>query len=145
VRIEGDRLSGAIGLYRVEAVLICTKLQISKVVEFMVDTGSSYTAILDKDVDKLGINYDDLEEAEEDVTGIGGDATTYLLPKSKLIFTDNKGHEFPEDLDTGMVLRHSFKNEKERHNIFTLSSLLGMDILHKYKIHFNNFTVFLDL
>jgi hypothetical protein len=58
----------------------------------------------------------------------GGDVATYLLPKSKLIFTDDKGHEYPEEL----VLKHTFRNEKEKHNIFTLSSLLGMDILWKY-------------
>ena len=76
---------------------------------------------------------------------MGGDIPTYLLPKSKLIFTTNEGGEYSEDLDTGRVLRHRFKDEREKENIFSLSSCLGMDILWKYTIHFNNFTVFLDL
>jgi hypothetical protein len=143
LRIEGEIGSG--GLYTVEAVLKCPDLNISEAIIFIVDTGASFTAIHDKDVDRLEINYGDLKPAEEDVTGIGGDVTTYLLPKSKLIFTDNKGYEFPEELDTGLVLKHRFKDEKEKHNIFTLSSLLGMDILSKYTIHFNSLTVFLDL
>jgi hypothetical protein len=43
-----------------------------------------------------------------------------------------------------LVQKHEFTSEKLRRDIFTFSSLLGMDIL-KYTIRFNNFTVFLEL
>lgn len=134
------------GLPRVEAVLKCPELNISYPIIFIIDTGTTNSSIHDKDVERLGINYNNLVLADKNKIGIGGgELTTYKLPNSKLIFTTGKDREFSEELENGLVLKHEFTSEKQRRDIFTFSSLLGMDILKKYTIRFNNFTVFLEL
>jgi hypothetical protein len=134
------------GLPRVGAILICPDLNISHPLVFIVDTGSTNTSIHDKETDRLGIDYNKLVLAENNMIGIGGiELTTYDLPNSKLIFTDDKDHEFSEDLERGFVLKHKFTSEEQRLNVDTFDSLLGMDMLKKYTIRFNNFTVFLEL
>ena len=70
------------------AVLKCPELNISYPLKFIIDTGTTNTAIHDKDVDRLGINYNNLVLADKNMIGIGGGELTTSssqFPNSSLL------------------------------------------------------------
>jgi len=75
----------------VVAILVCEKLNLRKLVDFLIDTGASRTTILDSDAIQLGIDYSKLERLKEGTTGIGGVVDTFILPQVKLLFRTEDG------------------------------------------------------
>jgi Aspartyl protease len=115
-------------------------------IEFVVDTGCSKTTINDKDAKRLGINYKQLDPTKDDYHGMGGtDVVFFSIPKCRLSFTDEEGKQYPEDLDTVLVSKHKSKSNRQKEIMATFPSLVGLDVLKNYKIHFTNFTVTLEL
>ena len=122
-----------------------SNLKKSASVDFIVDTGSSKTTINDKDVRRLQINYEDLKPSRDKYYGVGGsDFKSYELLDCKLLFVDDYENQRLEELEYVVVNDHNFKSGKEEEMMLGFQSLLGLDILKKYRIYFSNYTVFLE-
>ncbi len=145
MEIKGD-LDLSIELYIVIASVKSSILSKSVPVGFIVDTGSSKTIITDVDARRLDVNYAELEPSTEPYYGIGGtDVQSFSLPNCRLSFTDKMGRKHPEDLENVIVLQHKLETERDKETLGKFPSLLGLDILRKYKITFTNFNVTLEL
>src|SRR5207247_7700412 len=93
----------------------------------IVDTGASRTSISSKDARTIGLNYSTLTRAE-DSTGIGGRLKSYLLSGISLVFEDTKSSYHVERLPTIIAMKGADD---------AVPSLLGVDVLKKYKVYFD--------
>lgn len=129
------RILGAWGPFEspyVRALLICNRFDIRGVVNFLIDSGASRTSLLDNDAEKLAIEHEKLERFTPGTTGVGGIVDTYILPDVKLVFRTTEGfHE--EHLKQLFVLRHEIREPEVAERIKKFPSLLGRDILNKYR------------
>jgi hypothetical protein len=63
----------------------------------MIDTGASATVILDRGVERLGLDWDRLARADHQLGGIGGFVETRLIPDASLSFTATSARLFEKD------------------------------------------------
>lgn len=107
-------------------------------ITFLVDTGASITTILDRDAIRLGLTLNcarrNLKPAPQRMVGIGGPVETCLLPSSELVFSLEEGGEHSEHLDICLVLHDPERLGEEYHRVMLLPSILGRDIVNKYKL-----------
>lgn len=130
MRIKGFIKGGRFGSAHIIAILIIKDLDIKSPIEFLLDTGAARTVILDRDAIRLGIDYSRLEKHREGTLGIGGVVETYIIKNIELIFVTEEGRHHKERLNTIYVLKHETLNEK----ILRIPSVLGRDVLNKYKL-----------
>lgn len=119
------------GVPFVLAFLRCEELGIFAPLKLLIDTGASRTVIMDRDVIRLGLKYEQLERLEEGVIGVGGRVETYVLRGAELLFESEGG--LIEEITDILVLRHREIDER----IKRMPSLLGRDILNKYNLYLN--------
>jgi len=106
-----------------------------------VDTGASFTAISDTDAYRNQIPYHDLRMDSYETYGITGTIRTRQLPNSEIYFlTDKKTNyrvQFPllRIMDRG-IYTNAIYNPR--------TSLLGIDVLHNFKISFQGDMVILE-
>jgi predicted aspartyl protease len=131
--IEGYNGDG--DLTFVTAYLICRRPRIEVPIRLYVDTGASRTIVNTLDAEKIGINYSRLDKSPYQLTGMGGSLDAYFLYDCTLIFGEN---EIIEDLD------HILVAKPPQNAIAYLSSLLGLDVLRKYRISFTDEKVILE-
>ena len=119
----------------VKVLLISQKLHIRKFLDLHIDTGASSTIILDKDAKYLGLDIESLKRAERSIGGIGGLIDTYLIEDATIIFKTEEGVPHEEKL-TLLVGIHKLDKltEEERNLITRLPSLLGRNILRKFRL-----------
>jgi len=117
----------------INAQFISEKVGIDATIEFLVDTGASRTTLLDKDAIYLGINYGKLRKSEQDMSGIGGSVETYVINDSILLFGE---HSIKTPV---FVLKHPLEemNREERIKIFRFPSILGRDVINKFRLIFD--------
>lgn len=130
------RISGHWGKYDapyVTAILISDDLSLRQPVMFLLDTGASRTTILDNDAARLNVNYKKLRKSQQDTVGIGGAVDTYVIPDARLVFMAEKGY-FETEPDLIFVLRHVMRNAVTRERIKNIPSILGRDVLNKYRL-----------
>lgn len=118
------------------AEVVYERLNIKKFVRFIVDTGSSKTILIERDLKRMGIEYSHLQKSDKPSIGIGGAVETYFIPSVKLIFSTDVG-TYTEKLKNIYVLRHEPKNKKDEERIKRIPSLLGRDVLDKYTLVVN--------
>jgi len=113
--------------------LISESLDIDETVEFLVDTGASRTTLLDKDATYLGLDYNKLSKYKEDLSGIGGSISTYIIEDASLIIGSTQ-----IDIPV-MVGRHPIDKMTKEELIRTLRipSLLGRDLINKFRLIFD--------
>jgi len=110
-------------------------LNIRGTIYFLIDTGASTTVLLDKDVNFLGIDVRRLKRAERDIGGIGGLISTYVVEDASLFFRTEDGGVVEEKLQL-LVGRHDLSGLSyiERALIMRLPSLLGRDVIYRFKL-----------
>jgi len=121
----------------IRAHLVSSELSLDGVVNFLIDTGASKTVISDKDAIFLKIDYAKLKPAPQKLSGIGGSVDTYVFENTVLIFKTDAGKlEFKFPI---LFLKHNFTsmNEEDRIKILRIPSLLGRDILNRFKLIYN--------
>lgn len=140
MKIEGRY--GDSGLAFVSAYLISQRPVIRATIRLYVDTGASVTTINDMDAEKIGINYARLPRSTIPYFGIGGGhVEPYYVQDCTLIFGNYFDKAITEHLDNIVVLKHhDFDKEAEVH----LPSLLGLDVLKKYRVRFTDTKVVLE-
>jgi len=108
----------------------------------LVDIGASVTTLLDGDASRLGITIDYarscLKPAPHRVVGIGGVAETYVIEGVKLTLTSEEGMEVSETLNLHVALHDPRTlSDEERELILRLPSILGRDVINRYRLHFD--------
>jgi hypothetical protein len=118
----------------VKAFISIEKLKVKGYIKFLLDTGASATAILDRDRELLGIGINGLEKAPTRIGGIGGLVDTYIVRDAKIILKTLEG-EHVEILDV-LVLKHDFSrlSGEEIRRMLAIPSLLGRDVMRKFKL-----------
>ncbi len=116
----------------IKATLESKTLGFRKPISFHVDTGSSATILLDKDIYYLGIAIERLRELERKVGEIGGLIQTYVIEDATLLFRAENGEIVKETLNLlAGVHDLSRLSSEERSLILRMPSLLGRDIIYK--------------
>jgi hypothetical protein len=119
----------------IEARLISKSLQLDEKVSFLVDTGASRTTLLDKDAIRLGIRYDRLTKSKSSLIGIGGTISCFIIRDSTLIFRAARGNiKLPIS-----IAKHPLEcmGTHLKTQILRLPSLLGRDVITRYKLTFD--------
>jgi hypothetical protein len=125
--------SGPLEAAYVNAIFDSEALHTYATLEFLIDTGATKTTISDKDVIRLGIDYEALEKLDKGMLGIGGPVDTYILKEAKLAFHKKDKQTHVEHLESLCFLRHSEVTER----ILRIPSILGRDILNKYALAYD--------
>ncbi len=110
-------------------------LNISRLVDFHIDTGASASIILDKDLRYLRLDVGRLKRAERDVGGIGGLINTYVVEDAALVFRTTDGSVLEERLGLLVGSHDLVKLDAEsRRLIMVMPSLLGRDVLRRFRL-----------
>ena len=112
------------------AILTVPMLKIEQNIEFLIDTGATKTTILDRDAVTMGISYVKLSKLRQPLIGLGGLVETYVARDATLHFRTDQGVEHKEVLTELLVVKHKKVDE----NIMRIPSVLGRDVLNKYKL-----------
>ncbi len=112
----------------------------SKMVDFLVDTGSIFSALSEKEATIMGIDCSDLPEAKGEAIGFGGLFKTKMINRlATLTFRSSNRQEYKINYDSGfrVICVPSNATREEREKILrSTPSVLGMDILlAKFKIY----------
>ena len=119
----------------IRTTLISRTLKLEHAIELHVDTGAAASILLDKDVKRLKIDVSKLKTAERDLIGIGGLLKTQIIEDAILIFRSADGPSIIEKSHL-LVGTHdpSKLSLKEREAILKLPSLLGRDVIYRFKM-----------
>ena len=119
----------------IQAVLESRGLGLRRLVYFHIDTGASVTTLLEKDIKYLRIDVKDLKRAERDIGGLGGLIDTYVVEDARLLLrTENR--QICEEKLRLFVGKHDLTklSLREREMIERMPSLLGRDIIHRFRL-----------
>ena len=118
----------------IRTTLISRTLKLEHAIELHVDTGAAASILLDKDVKRLKIDISKLR-TERDLIGIGGLLKTQIIEDAILIFRSANGPPIIEKLRL-LVGTHDPSKLflKEREAILKLPSLLGRDMIYRFKL-----------
>jgi len=75
----------------IRVLLVSERLGIKRFVECLIDTGASLTILLDRDVERLGLDVGKLRRAERDVGGIGGFINAYVMDEIHMVLRGEDG------------------------------------------------------
>lgn len=118
----------------IKATLESKALGFRKPVCLHVDTGASATILLDKDIYYLGIAIERLRKSERKVGGIGGLIQTYVIENTILLFRAESGEIVEETLNLLAGVHDPSKlSLEEKSLVIRMPSLLGRDIIYKYR------------
>ena len=123
----------------VTALFVCDHLGIKTNQKFIVDTGTAHTTIPETKAREMGVNLETLEKYKVKIKtgGIGGAVDARLLGNVRLIFTATDNSPIEEKLQSVHVLRDPVpRNEEERNILRTLPCLLGLDIIRRFTLRF---------
>lgn len=122
----------------IDGHLISPIFNLDESVRFLIDTGASHTVILDKDAIRLGVDCNCLPRYYQDFSGIGGTVETFIIKDVSLILR-SKDRLVSRLSVPIFVLRHPLPklNRQERIRILRLPSILGRDVINRYKLIFN--------
>ena len=113
----------------VSVQLESAKLRFGRTLRLLIDTGASTTVVLDRDLRRLGVEWTRLSGPEGQLTGMGGTVHTRLIEDAKLIFK-SAVHAARHDL--------SRLGPEMRKSVMLLPSLLGRDIIERYKFVYDS-------
>jgi len=119
----------------VRATVDLKSLNIRGSIHFHVDTGASMTVLLDRDVNYLGIDVGCLKRADKDIGGVGVLINTYVVEDAALFLRTEDGGIIEEKLRLFSGIHNlSRLPDKERALIMRLPSLLGRDVIYRFKL-----------
>jgi len=108
----------------------------SSPIRFAVDTGAEATCMMDRDIARIGLKYSQMSKSPRQLIGVGGAGPKSLLIRGVTIeFSDSDTPDHRETLESIIAVRHPrYRLPRKKAVIEQLPSLLGVDILHKYRI-----------
>lgn len=123
----------------VSVQLESAKLRFGRTLRLLIDTGASTTVVLDRDLRRLGVEWTRLSGPEGQLIGMGGTVHTRLIEDAKLIFKSASG-EFTTLTSAIHAARHDLSRlgPEMRKSVMLLPSLLGRDIIERYKFVYDS-------
>jgi hypothetical protein len=111
-------------------------LKLSKIVSFLVDTGTSYSGITEKEAALIGIHVPTLPYAKDRAIGFGGFFRNKMINR-EVVLTFN-GDEGEHKINCGggftVILIPPNLSAEEREKLIRLTpNVLGMDVLKRFK------------
>jgi hypothetical protein len=102
--------------------------------------------MMDRDVARIGLRYSEMSVSPRQLIGVGGAGPSSLLIRGVTIeFSDCDAPDHRETLDSIIAVRHPrYKLPRKKAVVEQLPSLLGVDILHRYRISFDDSRVYLE-
>ena len=148
-----------LGIIRVHVK--CEKPKIDKQFPFIVDTGASLTVISEGDAIELGVDYAELTKIDPEpkiMRGIGGSSLCYRVNNAELWFEVKEDEWHVEKIDKLGIMKHQndevecpacgkrwmWREEERARHAKSMPSLLGVDVLHKFKIRITSKQIFLE-
>jgi hypothetical protein len=116
-------------------------------VAFLVDTGASVTTIMDRDRDRLGIDWNRLDKTKRPLSGIGGTVDTRIIRDGILLFKTDTGGTVRERLQVHVAKHDSARMDRHgRERVLQLPWLLGRDMIERYGLIYDKSksTVYLE-
>jgi hypothetical protein len=110
-------------------------LQRRQTIAFLVDTGASVTTVMDRDRERLGVEWNRLGATNRPLSGVGGTVDTRLITDGLLVFKAASGQMVKEKLVVH-VARHDIAHldSRGRELVLQLPSLLGRDVIERYRL-----------
>lgn len=130
MRLKGYFRAGPLEGAYTTVVLALPKLGIRQNIELLIDTGATKTTILDRDAITMGIPYNRLPRLKQPLLGLGGVVETYVAKDAEIYFRADGDAEHRESISELLVVKHANVD----HNIMRIPSVLGRDILNKYRL-----------
>lgn len=134
MRLNGYFKAGPLEAAYITAVLAIPNLRVTHKIEFLIDTGATRTAILDRDAATVGIPYSRLSRMKAPLLGLGGVVGTYAAKHAEIYFKADNSSEHKETLQELVVVKHMDVDG----NVLRIPSVLGRDILNKYRLIYDN-------
>jgi len=117
-------------------------------VNFLVDTGSLFSGITEKEATLMGLDCSLLPEAKEEAIGFGGTFKTKMLNRLvNLTFKSGRDeHKIKYSSGFWVICAPPTMTREEREKLLRYTpNVLGMDILTKFKIYVDKYKVVLTL
>ncbi|MBI4258834.1 MAG: hypothetical protein HY619_07750 [Thaumarchaeota archaeon] len=130
MRLKGYFKAGPLEAAYITAVLSIPKLRITERIEFLIDTGATKTTILDRDAITSGMPYGKLLRLKQPLLGLGGLVDTYVARHVEIYFKAEPDQQHKELIEELLIVKHRKVDE----NIVRIPSVLGRDILNKYRL-----------
>ena len=113
------------------ATFTCPGRRISKVIHFILDTGSGLSFLGHKDALQADIDFDNLPQYGKPVAGFGGAADARHIPEACYVYVDfdNELHEV--ELEGGILVYRPSRKGAKHWKMEGSVSLLGRDFLDR--------------
>jgi predicted aspartyl protease len=130
---------------RVPVFFSCFQLGIGAWLYFLVDTGAGRSLLSERDAKILGIDYLKLELQNDPLIGLGTSPVFRIKEECKLTFLDSERKSHIETLPNFDVMKVKIEDIEKRVLVFNLiPSLIGMEILQKFKFVVTNKEAYLE-
>jgi len=119
-------------------------LKISKMVNFMVDCGSLFSAITEKEAILMGFDCHLLPESKGEAIGFGGTFKTRMINRLVILSFKSNEEEYKIRYSSGfkvICIPPNITSEEREKILRYTPNVLGMDILTKFKIYINKHKV----
>lgn len=120
----------------------------SRVVSFLVDSGATYSAISEKELELMGLGSSIFPEEKKTSIGFGGTFRNRVVncPVHLTFGSDKQRHRIVVDGGLKIICIPPDKKPEERERMLQLTpSILGMDVLCKFNVHIYKRTIELEL
>jgi hypothetical protein len=120
----------------------------SRIINFLIDTGSSYSAITEKESDLLGIEYAVLPDAPKGAIGFGGKFKNKMINRPVYLTFKYLKEEYKMTYSSGfqIVIIPATIVGEDREEMFRYTpSVLGIDVLSKFQLYLDKEKVELTL
>ena len=121
----------------------------SKAVQFLIDSGASYSAITEKESELVGLDCTELPEAKFGAVGFGGTFRNKIVNRPVFLTfhaTNDETYKIPYAQGFQIVCLPKQIEKEEREKLIRYTPcVLGMDILCKFKLYIDKKKVELSL
>lgn len=120
--------------------------KVSGIVRFVVDTGSSYSAITEKDAQLIKLDCTFLPYQKVDAVGFGGKFKNKTINRLVLLIfkSDDEEHQIKRTDFRVNCIPPNLSTEDRETLIRYTPSVLGMDVISEFKFHMENSRFYLE-
>jgi hypothetical protein len=115
----------------------CRSLKVSEIVNFLVDTGSIFSALSEKQATLMKIDSSLLPESKGKAIGFGGTFKTRMINHPVNLIFESCNDKFKVNYDSGFRVNCIPKDAREEDKELMLRhtpSVLGMDVLSNFEV-----------
>ena len=120
---------------RISAFFECKALKVSKIVDFVIDTGAVYSALSEKEATIMGIDCYSLPYNKSDAVGFGGLFRNRMINRQVTLTFGTNDNEYNLRCGCFMIvcIPPNLQGEEREKMMRYTPNILGMDILRRFK------------